>query len=138
MTSFLFKLPAELRNMIWNYALTSDTGTLQYNPSTKRFDVSHIGAGLLTTCRSISIETLYTPVRLNTLVFDTGIVGDVDLWVLLARLGRLDQATQYGLRLDLRIRKPHPSTLAQKPSTNRTPKSPGAPNAVRVTSYRRS
>ena len=91
--------------MIWEYALTSDNGTLQYSLDTKRFNVSQIGAGLLTTCSSVSAETLYTPLLLNTLVFDVGTVGDVDLWILLARLERLEQATQYRLRLDLKVQK---------------------------------
>lgn len=105
--------------MIWDYALRSDTGTLRYNLCSKRFDVSKIGAGLLTTCRVISSETLYAPVRLNTLVFAIDTMGDVDLWVLLARLEHLEQATQYGLRLDLDIQKveEHPAIPTQKSST---------------------
>ncbi|KZM19115.1 hypothetical protein ST47_g9733 [Ascochyta rabiei] len=47
MPSPLLELPSELRNMIWEYALTNDTRSLRYNPDTKRFDVSQIGAGLL-------------------------------------------------------------------------------------------
>ncbi|KAH6638884.1 hypothetical protein C7974DRAFT_122892 [Boeremia exigua] len=106
MSSSLLKLPAELRNKIWNYALMDDTNTLLFNPRTKRFDISSIGAGLLTTCRSISAETMYTPLRLNTLVFSVGTIGDVDMWVLLAKLERLEQAMQSTLRLDLGVLKP--------------------------------
>jgi len=63
--SSLLELPAELRNKIWDYTLTSDSKTLQYEPRTKRFDVSRIGAGLLAVCRSTSLETLYAPTRLE-------------------------------------------------------------------------
>jgi hypothetical protein len=62
--------------MIWYYALTSESGCLQYEASTQRIDVSSIGSGLLTTCRWIFTETLHLPVRLNTVVFD---VATVDL-----------------------------------------------------------
>lgn len=98
-------LPAELRNRIWDYALRSDTETLRWDPWTKRFDVTDIGAGLLTACRCTSGETLYTPLRLNTLVLDVGKVGDVDLWMVLARLERRVQETENGLRLDIWIEK---------------------------------
>jgi hypothetical protein len=101
----LLNLPAELRNEIYDYALTSETGFLQYRTKTKRFDVSCIGAGLLTTCRSISAETLCLPIRLNKLVFDVTTRGNFDVWLLLARLDGLEQAAQYGLGLDLRLQK---------------------------------
>ncbi|XPS81005.1 hypothetical protein M3J09_012949 [Ascochyta lentis] len=109
MPSPLLELPFELRRAIWVYALTSETNTLRYNPGTRRFNVSQIGAGLLVTCRSISAETLYMPLRLNKLVFNVG-TKDVDLWVLLAKLERLEQAAQYSLRLRLKIQK-----LEEKP-----------------------
>ncbi|UPX19942.1 uncharacterized protein EKO05_0010191 [Ascochyta rabiei] len=112
MPSPLLELPSELRNMIWEYALTNDTRSLRYNPDTKRFDVSQIGAGLLVTCRSISLETLHTPICLNTLFFNVGTIGDVDMWLLLAKLERLEQATQCSLRLP-----PTPQKLAEAPST---------------------
>ncbi|KAH7349018.1 hypothetical protein BKA66DRAFT_392866, partial [Pyrenochaeta sp. MPI-SDFR-AT-0127] len=66
----LLALPAELRQMIWKYALTSPTSTLHYISRTKRFDVSQIGAGLLTTCHFIGTETQYLPIQLNQLVFE--------------------------------------------------------------------
>lgn len=58
--------------MIWEYALTSPTGTLRYHPPTGRFDVTSIGAALLTTSYSVALETLYLPLKYNTLVFDSG------------------------------------------------------------------
>jgi hypothetical protein len=45
MPSTLLALPAELRNAIYTYALTSPTRSLTFIPSTRRFDVSTIGAG---------------------------------------------------------------------------------------------
>jgi hypothetical protein len=103
MASPLLKLPAELRNMLWEYTLTSDTGTLRYDLVTKRFGVLRIGAGLSTTCRSISAEKLYTPIRWDTLVFALASWTDGNLRVLLSRLEALEHAMQYGLKLDLRI-----------------------------------
>lgn len=103
MSSALLKLPAELRNQIWQYALASDTRTLRYDSCKRRFDVSNIGAGLLTTCRSICRETLFTPLYLNTLIFSNGIYGNVDMWILLAKLERLEQCMEYSLRLELSI-----------------------------------
>lgn len=86
MASLLLKFPAELRNLIWDFALTSDNYTLHYNTDSKRYNVSNIGAGLLTTCRTISAETLYTPLRLNTLVFDVSTITFMDLRILSLRL----------------------------------------------------
>jgi hypothetical protein len=56
--------------VIYEYALTSPTGALTFNPATRRFDVSSIGAGLLTVCRSLSEETRYLPLQFNRLEFE--------------------------------------------------------------------
>lgn len=87
--------------MIWNYALTNNSRSLHYNGRMQRFDVSHIGAGLLSTCRSISLETLYIPLRLNVLVFDVDQVGYVDFTMLWVRLEGL--AGSHGFILDVKI-----------------------------------
>lgn len=65
----LLCLPGEIRNMIYAYALTSETRHLAYDVQHGRFDVSGIGAGLLQTCHMVSCETMYLPLLLNTLVF---------------------------------------------------------------------
>jgi hypothetical protein len=65
----LLSLPGEIRNMIYAYALTSETKLLAYNNQRGRFDVSRIGAGLLQICHMVSRETMYLPLLLNTLVF---------------------------------------------------------------------
>jgi hypothetical protein len=70
MSSHLLLLPAELRNRIYFFALTTSTGDLIFNTSQRRFNVSSIGAGLLTTCRSLYSETRYLPLQLNRLVFE--------------------------------------------------------------------
>lgn len=72
MASPLLSLPSELRLLIYEYALTSPTGTLHYCTTKQCFDYSSIGNGLLTTCSTIAHETLYLPLRLNTLVFGYG------------------------------------------------------------------
>ncbi|KAJ4993590.1 oxidoreductase [Stagonosporopsis vannaccii] len=103
-SSFLLQVPAELRNKIWDYALENEPKTLQHDPRTKRFDVSRIGAGLLTTCHSTFFETLYAPLRLNSLVFNPEMLGDVDMWILPAKLERLGQDTQGQLGSNLVVR----------------------------------
>lgn len=67
--SRLLSLPPELRNMIWEFALTSPTGTLEYSPKSHRFEVSPLGVSLLTTCHLTALETQYLPLKLNKLVF---------------------------------------------------------------------
>jgi hypothetical protein len=93
----LTSLPVELRSQIYTYALTSPTGTLTFSPLTGRFDVSTIGAGLLTTSRSLYDETRYLPLQLNRLVIDAwGYMG------LLSKLNRLEQDMGRILSVDVR------------------------------------
>lgn len=100
----LLALPAELRNEIWDYALTSPTSTLSFNADTKRFDVSAIGAGLLTTCRLLFEETRYLPLQLNRLVFEVPPSPSVSFMVLLAKLKRLEEDTGWVVKMDVRVR----------------------------------
>jgi len=67
--SRLLSLPAELRAMIWEAAFTSPTGTLHFSPTARHFDVSTIGAGLLTACHLTALETQWLAPRMNTLRF---------------------------------------------------------------------
>ncbi|CAO2647149.1 Nn.00g080710.m01.CDS01 [Neocucurbitaria sp. VM-36] len=101
----LLSLPAELRQMIWEAALTSPTGSLTYDSSKKRFNVSSIGAGLLTTCHFVALETQYLPLQLNKLVFNMPTPANVDFMVFLARLNRLEAALGWVLRMDVRFAK---------------------------------
>ena len=101
--SSLLALPAELRNQIYSYALTSPTHTLTFNVQTKRFDVSTIGAGLLTTCGSLFEETRYLPLQLNRLVFEVPSSPSVSFMVLLAKLKRLEEDMGWVLKMDVRF-----------------------------------
>jgi hypothetical protein len=69
-SSPLLSLPGEIRSMIWEYAMTVSSGCLHYSTSEGRFDVSGIGAGLLTSCHLVALETTLLPLRPNTLVFE--------------------------------------------------------------------
>ncbi len=102
-TSQLLALPAEIRLIIWEYALTSSTGSLVYDFDKRRFDVSTIGAGILTTCHSMASETLYLPLKLNRLVFDVHTFSNVDFMVFLARLNRLEAELGWVWRTDIRF-----------------------------------
>ncbi|KAH7079459.1 hypothetical protein FB567DRAFT_122706 [Paraphoma chrysanthemicola] len=94
---YFTSLPAEIRNQIYVYALTSPTGSLTFDPLRGRFDVSDIGAGLLITSRSLYEETRYLPLQLNQLVIDAwGYMG------LLSKLNRLEQDMGWMLRVDVR------------------------------------
>jgi len=55
--------------MIWEFALTAPDERLIYNPAIARFNVSSIGAGLITTSHQIALETQFLPPKLNDLVF---------------------------------------------------------------------
>ncbi|KAF1847734.1 uncharacterized protein K460DRAFT_333042 [Cucurbitaria berberidis CBS 394.84] len=101
--SSLLNLPAELRQMIWDHALTSPTGSLTYDTTKNRFDVSSIGAGLLTTCHCVALETQYLPLQLNKLVFDIPTRTNADFMVFLARLNRLEAALGWVLKIDVRF-----------------------------------
>ncbi|KAH8731986.1 hypothetical protein GQ44DRAFT_271014 [Phaeosphaeriaceae sp. PMI808] len=100
MSSSLESLPAELRNMIWEYACTSSTGILSFDSESRRFDVSQIGAGLLTTCRSLFEETWCLPLQLNRLLFQ---VPSPSVWfmVFLAKLNRLEEEMGWVLKMEV-------------------------------------
>jgi hypothetical protein len=66
----LLSPPGEIWSMIWEYAMTASSGCLHYSTGEGRFDVSGIGAGLLTSCHLVALETTFLPLRLNTLVFE--------------------------------------------------------------------
>lgn len=89
--------------MIYEYALTSPTDALSYDTTKKRFDVSSIGAGLLTTCHFIALETQYMPLQLNKLAFNMPTPANVDFMVFLARLNRLEAAMGWVLKMDVRF-----------------------------------
>ncbi|KAF2689009.1 hypothetical protein K458DRAFT_383680 [Lentithecium fluviatile CBS 122367] len=67
--SCLLTLPPELRLQIWQHAMTAPTGTPHLSPTSQRFDVSLIGAGLLTACHLTALETQHLPGECNTFVF---------------------------------------------------------------------
>jgi len=86
-------LPGEIRNMIYVYALTSETNRLSYDKQLGRFDVSKIGAGLIQTCHMVSCETMYMPLTLNTIVFPTSTgSGEAEL----KRLGCMGKIMRLG------------------------------------------
>lgn len=97
--------------MIWEYALTTPDGCLTYNIKRKRFDVSSIGAGLLTVCHSIATETQYLPLLLNTLKFDVMDRGFEASLILMSRLNDLETKLGWVFRTDVRfsVRDPNKS-----------------------------
>lgn len=99
----LLTLPAELRNQIYTLALTSPTRTLTFKPTTRRFDVSLIGAGLLSTCSQIFDETRYLPLQLNRLVFD---MEGPSVWfmVLLSKMERIEEDMGWVVKMNVRFR----------------------------------
>ncbi|OAL43095.1 hypothetical protein IQ07DRAFT_650372 [Pyrenochaeta sp. DS3sAY3a] len=110
----LLNLPAELRRMICDYALTTPDGCLNYNIKRKRFDVSSIGAGLLTVCHSVAIETQYLPLLLNTLKFDV-MDGDFEAsLILMSRLNDLEMKLGWVFRTDIRFPARGPSLLVKE------------------------
>jgi hypothetical protein len=100
----LLSLPAELRNQIYTLALTSPTSTLPFNPTTRRFDVSSIGAGLLSTCSQIFDETRYLPLQLNRLVFDMESPCGVWFMVLLKKVERIEEDMGWVVKMNIRFR----------------------------------
>jgi hypothetical protein len=101
--SSLLSLPAELRNLIYTFALTSSTRALTFNASTRRFDVLPIGAGLLTTCSQLFDETRYLPLQLNRLVFEMD-APSVWFMVLLSKLNRLEEDMGWVVKMDVKFR----------------------------------
>jgi len=94
----LLSLPGEIRNVIYIYALTSETNRLPYDKQHGRFGVSKIGAGLLQTCQMVSCETMYMPLTLNTIVFPTSTgSGEAELKMLgcMGRIIRLGHAFKW-------------------------------------------
>ncbi|EUC47016.1 hypothetical protein COCMIDRAFT_45383, partial [Bipolaris oryzae ATCC 44560] len=65
---FLLRLPGEIRNLIYSYALTSPTSSLTYNVSEMRFPLHDIGFGLMSSCHALALETQYLHLKLNRLV----------------------------------------------------------------------
>lgn len=102
MSSPLLCLPAELRNIIYEYALTSPDSNLHFDSESKRFDISQIGAGLLTTNRSLYMETRYLPLQLNRLVFVLRHTS-MDLLMLFSRLDELEEEMGWILKRDVRF-----------------------------------
>lgn len=99
--SQLLELPAELRLMIWEYTLTTPDGYLRYDQSRKRFDVSSIGAGLLTVCHSVALETQYLPLQLNRLKFDMLGRENLPFLVLVSKLDSLEIELGWVFRRDV-------------------------------------
>jgi hypothetical protein len=85
----LLSLPGEIRNIIYAYALTSETKCLLFDTQHGRFDVSRIGAGLLQTCHMVSREAIYLPLVLNTLVFSFSTSSDESETRMLKCLGKV-------------------------------------------------
>jgi hypothetical protein len=88
-TSQLLSLPTELRLQIWSHALTSPICTLYFDSDTNRFDLSSIGAGLLTACRQTYHETRWLPVQLNEMVIGIPEDASKELYACLEKLKRL-------------------------------------------------
>jgi hypothetical protein len=91
MSSALLSLPYELRSHICLYALTAPAGGLIFNSAKRRFEVSSIGAGLLTTCRSLYWETRYLPLELSHWLMFNVPLPSVWFMVLLAKVNRLSE-----------------------------------------------
>jgi hypothetical protein len=102
MSSPLLLLPAELRNRIYFFALTTPTGDLTFNTSRRRFNVSSIGAGLLTACRSLYSETRYLPLQSNRLVFE---LPSRCVWFthLLTRLNKLEEDMGWIVKMEVKF-----------------------------------
>ena len=101
LASRLLALPAELRHIIWEHTMTSSSGSLVYDSHSRRFDVSSIGAGLISTCHHTSQETKFLPLKLNKLVFDMPRLFSVEHLILLERLNRLEEQLHWVLRMEV-------------------------------------
>ena len=75
-TSRLLRLPAEIRIMIWELIMTTETGELHYDAEENGFTV--VGPcrswrwevpGLLMTCHQVALETLWLYLKVNSVVF---------------------------------------------------------------------
>ena len=92
---FLLRLPGEVRNLIYSYALTSPTSSLVYNASEMCFPLHDIGLGLMSSCHALALETQYLHFKLNRLVFvvNQGTTGNIwDYVAVMKNLGRLGDA----------------------------------------------
>lgn len=96
----LLALPAEVRAMIWEFALTSPSGYLLFVQCTERFDVSDIGAGLLSTCKSVFEETRYLPLRLNVLHFHETQDLELPYVEIMTKLMRIETKNGWTLRIE--------------------------------------
>jgi hypothetical protein len=105
LASPFLSLPGEIRNMIYTYALSSETQCLAYDKRHGRFNVSGIGAGLLQTCHMVSRETMYMPLLVNTLVFSSSTGGGETEEKMLKCMGRIIRlGGKFGWRDDLDIK----------------------------------
>lgn len=100
-SSFL-ALAAEVRNLVYLYVLTLPTRNLTFDASTRRFNVSTIGAGLLSTCLLVWGETRYLPLQLDRLRFK-GLTSSVWAMILLAKLNRLEEKLGLTLSMDVKV-----------------------------------
>jgi hypothetical protein len=75
-TSRLLHLPVELRLMIWELVMTTETGKLHYDAEENGFTVvgSHRSwrwevPGLLMTCHQVALDALWLYLKVNSVVF---------------------------------------------------------------------
>lgn len=80
---------------IWEHVLTAPGAQLIYDEDTKRFDVKQIGANLFLTCHALALETLYLPLKLNTLCFTSK--GFLGFW---KRVSNVERKT--GCRIEIK------------------------------------
>jgi hypothetical protein len=90
------RLPGEIRNMIYTYALSSPKGYLRYSKAVARFDVLDIGVGLLIMCYFVAFETLYLPPQLNRLVFEPPTHADFGTIKMIGKLIKLTDEVGWG------------------------------------------
>ncbi|XP_014558870.1 hypothetical protein COCVIDRAFT_93474 [Bipolaris victoriae FI3] len=103
---FLLRLPGEIRNLIYSYALTSPTSSLIYNASEMRFPLHDIGFGLMSSCHALALETQYQHFKLNRLVFvvNQGTIGNIwDYITVMKNLGRLADAKGWAIHVEFRF-----------------------------------
>ncbi|KAJ6272487.1 hypothetical protein PSV08DRAFT_246591 [Bipolaris maydis] len=104
---FLLRLPGEIRNSIYSYALTSPTLSLTYNASEMRFPLDDIGFGLMSSCHALALETQYLHLKLNRLVFvfdtDTALKTR-EYFIVLENLKRLGDAKSWTMHVEIRCK----------------------------------